>query len=200
MRVVVFDLETGGVDTYRSPIIQIGAVVLDTNALAIVDEPFECKVQFERGPDTEKALAMNSYDEAAWAAQAVPKAKAMERFAAFLEPYRTVCMESKKTHRQYYVARLMGYNAAAFDGPMLFRDARSVGVFMPADLRIVDVMQRAAWDSMCATEPNFSMRLKDVATRLLGEAAVASVELHDAVGDATLTAMVAIQIMTEDLV
>jgi oligoribonuclease (3'-5' exoribonuclease) len=67
-RIVFFDLETGGLDPRRHPIIQIGAVAVDADLVAI--ESFEIKVQFSRKKANRDSLRKNHYQPGVWAREA----------------------------------------------------------------------------------------------------------------------------------
>ena len=61
-----------------------------------------------------------------------------------LNRYRTIQFISKKG-KPYKVARLVGHNAASFDGPRLMALFKSMDLFLPADPRFRCTCQRALW-------------------------------------------------------
>ncbi len=142
MRLVFFDLETGGTELTR-PIIQIGAVAVDDQLNEL--EAFERKISFNVKDCTPDALALNSYLPREWEIHAVTLREALGDFSRFLTRYADVEMISQRTGRPYWVAQLAGHNAATFDGPMLQRACKIEGIFMPAAFLVLDTLQRAMW-------------------------------------------------------
>ena len=141
-KLVFFDLETGGLDPKRHPIIQVAAIAVDAGSLREV-ETFEQKVSFALEAADHEALSMNSYDEVAWQDAARPSLAA-SRFSEFLGRHATIERMSKR-QTPYYVAQLVGHNAAAFDGPFLKEWFSSLGLFLPASWHVLDTMQRVQW-------------------------------------------------------
>lgn len=139
---VYFDLETGGVlDTH--PDIQLAAIAIDENTWAEL-ETFEAKIAFDAATADPEALALNHYTPEAWAGAATVSLVS-RKFASFLERYRCLTMVSKRSGKPYSVAKLVGHNAATFDGPRLKRMFEKVGSFLPADPRVRCTCQRAFW-------------------------------------------------------
>lgn len=143
MHVVFFDLETGGTDHRKHPIIQIAAAAVDEQLNVV--ETFERKLAFDLATADPVALEINSYDAKRWQAEAISPLLACSDFARFLKPYSDVPMVSKRTGRAYAVARLAGHNAAGFDMPFLQAIFQATGQFLPADMRVLDTLQRAMW-------------------------------------------------------
>jgi hypothetical protein len=142
MRTVWIDTETGGLlDT--SPTIQIAAIAVDEQLRELAY--FERKLLFDLKDADPEALALNSYDLAAWSIEAVDPAMACDDFAIFLAGYKDVKCVSKRTGRPYYVAQIAGHNAAKFDGPRLQRLFKQHNLFLPATFLAWDTLQRAAW-------------------------------------------------------
>jgi DNA polymerase III epsilon subunit-like protein len=143
MKIIYFDLETGGV-LEQHPIIQIAAIAIDDATWQELDA-IEMKLQFNISDADPEALKINHYDAAVWRAEAIPVGQAIGRFARFLEPHKSLHLISKRSGRPYSVAQLAGHNAATFDGPRLQNMFRATGAFLPADPRVLDTMQRAMW-------------------------------------------------------
>lgn len=183
-RTVYFDLETGGLDPLRHPIIQIAAVVVDSEFTEL--ESFEVKVQVDEASCDPEAMQVNEYDAAVWAVEAVPPSEAAARFASFLSRHATVEKVSK-AGRPYKIARLAGYNAARFDGPFLRHFFKQQDRFLPGEFQVRDVMHLAIWyaDLYAESWPRFSL---DAACESLGLQPVPS---HDALVDTRQTVMVA---------
>ena len=180
-RITIFDLETGGMNPKRHPIIQIGAVRLTPDLQRY--KTFECKVQFDVRKADPSALSMNSYDAAAWEAEAVPAKKAAEKFAAFLEQGADVAKVSKRSGKKYKVAQLAAHNAG-FDSGFLFPWFKNLGVFLPAEWHVIDTIQVAAlYASLTGDRPD-SLSLSALSDHF-------DIELddaHDALADAVATA------------
>lgn len=142
MRLVFFDLETGGLDCKVHPIIQIAAIAVD-DSLDVIEE-IEIKLQFDEASATKEALEVVGYSSHNWS-NAIPPAAACTRFANFLKRYTDIRMVSQRTGNPYKVAQLVGHNAASFDGPFIHHLFQAHNVFMPASYRILDTLQRAMW-------------------------------------------------------
>jgi DNA polymerase III epsilon subunit-like protein len=137
MITVYFDFETGGVELTR-PSIQLAAVAMDG---AIELGAFEQKIAFREADADPTALELNHYTAQAWVDAKSPAVTA-SRFAAWLRPY-SVIDKTSKAGKPYRVARLAGYNAAAFDAPRL-REMFGTQ-FLPAEYPVRDVLQRAVF-------------------------------------------------------
>ena len=150
-KIVVFDLETAGLDIGK-PIIQIAAVAVDTWDQWRELGTFEVKIQFSEDDADAEALAINSYDPDTWKREATCPSLAASRFSAFLNQYRCVTCISKRG-KPYQVAKLCGHNASGFDGPrlrhfygeMLRNPGEQYGPFLPAHPSVLDTWQLAEW-------------------------------------------------------
>lgn len=182
---IYFDLETGGVMPTH-PNIQLAAVAVDEDTWHEISS-IEMKIMFDERRADPDALAMNHYTAEAWKDAAVPW-EACKRFAAFLDRFKSLEMVSKRTGNPYTVAKLVGHNAASFDGPRLFTMFRECDVFLPADPRVRCTCQRAMWyfDETGAVPP------KDLKLATLCEYfGVPVVESHEALADVRLTVQLA---------
>jgi DNA polymerase III epsilon subunit-like protein len=177
---VYFDLETGGVEP-RHPTIQLAAVAIAEDGSEA--DAFMARLQFNEADCDAEALKMNHYDPAAWA-NAIAPDRAVERFAVWLEPFRSVTLTSKRTGRDYTVAKLAGYNALTFDAPRL---RQLFGTrFTPWSHQIRDVLQRALFwfdEHPEAPRPE-NYRLATVAAYF----GLATDGAHDALADARMAA------------
>jgi DNA polymerase III alpha subunit (gram-positive type) len=140
---VYFDLETGGTSPAH-PDIQLAAIAVDEQTGAEL-EAFEVKLAFDDAKADPAALELNHYDRTVWNRDAVEPWLAVGRFVAFLERYRSLTLVSQRTGRPYTVAKLVGHNAATFDGPRLKALFEKHGRFLPADMRVRCTCQRALW-------------------------------------------------------
>lgn len=115
-KIVVFDLETGGLHE-DAPIIQLAAVAVDRDWNEI--DSYEVKIRFAADEADPEALKMNHYDAEIWEREAKPRGAVISEFSDFLNRHKCIEMVSKRTGAPYQVALLAGYNAATFDGPRL---------------------------------------------------------------------------------
>ena len=104
------DLETGGLNPKRHPIIQLAAVALDGESLAAV-ETIEIKVAFDEARANKHAIRKNSYDRITWKNEALNEREAAFRFAEFLKRHASIPMLARNGS-QYYLAQLVAHNAA----------------------------------------------------------------------------------------
>ncbi len=176
--IVYFDFETGGVEPHH-PSIQLAAVAWDGG---VELDAFEHKIAFKETDADPAALAMNHYDRAAWVDAKSPAIVAA-KFGAWLRPYCQVKKKSK-AGKDYFVARLSGYNAAAFDAPRL-RELFGAA-FLPAEYPVRDVLQRAVYhfDERPEAPKPESWKLTTVAAHFGIEVNGA----HDALADARICA------------
>ncbi len=178
-RIVVFDLETGGL-LENDPVIQLAAIAVNSEWSEL--ESYEAKINFnEEDADTE-ALKINHYDRDVWASQGKSRGSVVSEFSAFLLRHKCIEMVSKRTGSPYSVALLAGYNAATFDGPRLQRFF--AGAFLPAHPRVLCVMQRVLW--LAQEDPSFkpvSFQLTNVAKAL----GVTTDGAHDSLCDVRTT-------------
>lgn len=142
MKRVFFDLETGGIDPKRHPIIQIAAIATDAELNEL--ESFECKLRFNANECDPKALEANCFNAETWSKSAVSSPSAISDFSAFLGRHASVQQISKRTGRPYYVAQMVSYNGP-FDGDFLKEWYCIEGAFMPASYRVMCAMQRVLW-------------------------------------------------------
>lgn len=187
--IVFFDLETGGLDWTRHPIIQLAAVA--TDGAGAIHREFEAKLAFDEAAADPQALAMNHYTPEAWA-QAEPEDVVLRRFADWLAPFVSVPKTSAKG-RPYRVARLGGHNAAAFDGPFLQAAFRHHGIFLPADYHIFDTMSVALVVHLTTGRQYPSLKLVD----LCAVYGIPLAEAHDALADVKATAQLAQVLLSE---
>lgn len=156
MRFVVFDLETDDKFPATAQIIQIAAVAVDGEFNEL--DQFSRLVQFDVSKASKEALAINHYDEAAWKTHAKPVAQVLAEFCAWSRPFHDQARISKAGNG-YKVGTLCGYNAAAFDGPIIKRECERLKIFLPFDLRVRDAMQiaMAVCDFTNETPKNFQL-------------------------------------------
>ncbi len=184
MTSVYFDIETGGLE-FHHPNIQLAAIAVDDSTAKEI-ETFETKIAFEEWAATPEALKLNGYTPEAWA-EAPSQSMVVGEFEAFLNRHRSLTLISKRTRRQYMVAKLVGYNAAMFDGPRLFSMFEKYSRFCPADRRVRCVFQRAMWwfDEQRVAPPN-DFKLKTVCD-YFGLKGEETDKFHDALTDVRYT-------------
>lgn len=188
-QLVVFDLETGGVEDHH-PNIQIAAVALDAEWNE--RDTFEQKILFDELLADPEALELNSYDRDVWSGFGVPEHRAMALFCKWLDAHKSIDKVSARTGNSYRVARLCGHNASRFDFPRLHDACRSAGLFLPADFHVLDTLQACAWNfHRCREWPN-SLKLTVVCQHFGIEVG----DAHDALADCRMTAKLAKALLT----
>ena len=181
MKIVFFDLETGGTDWHIHPIIQIAAIAVNAELNEV--ETFERKIKFDESACDPKALSMNGYSEEIWSKEATCTKTVIRDFSKFLGRHSDIVRRSERTGNPYSVAQLAGYNAAAFDAPFLQALYKKSGDFLPASYRVMDVYQRAIWHFHEDGTTLESLKLGEVA-KLFG---VPLDKAHDALEDVRAT-------------
>ena len=183
---VYFDLETGGIEAHQ-PNIQIAAIALRDG---VEIAAFEHKIRFDDSVADPEALAINHYDAAVWANEAVTAETAVRAFSRFCRDHADLELLSKRTGRPYSVARLAGHNIVSFDIPRLRRMfEESTDSYLPACWWYpLDTYQRAIWhfaERDIPTPENYKLSTLAAHFGLDAEGA------HDALADVRLSAGVA---------
>ena len=179
---VYFDLETGGL-LPTHPDIQLAAVAINEETWEEL-ATFQEKIIFNAADAEQEALRMNHYEPAEWSRVGCDEAVVVANFADFLDCFKSLEMMSKRTKQPYKVAKLVGHNAANFDGPRLMAMFGRHQTFLPADPRVRCTQQRAMWwfDERGRT-PRYSYKLTD----LCNEFAIPFGTVHEALADVRLT-------------
>jgi DNA polymerase-3 subunit epsilon/ribonuclease T len=138
---IFVDIETGGLDPKRHPIIQIAAIAVDDTGEPV--EAFEAKVRFDERKANKHSLRKNHYHPGIWAKEAREPADVAQAFAQFLRRHARVPMISAKGEA-YFVAQLVAHNAA-FDGPFLQSWYERLNSYLPARRQVLCTLQRAIW-------------------------------------------------------
>lgn len=144
-RRVFIDLECGGLDPKRHPIIQIAAIAFDSEWEE--RERFEVKLKFDEADCDPEALKKICYDRRLWALHAVEPLTAHHRLSYFLREHATIEKTSRAKQVPYHLAQLFAHNAP-FDSAFLWHWHDSLrsehhGLFLPADHRIICTLQTA---------------------------------------------------------
>jgi DNA polymerase III epsilon subunit-like protein len=208
-KLVFIDIETGGLDSARHPIIQIAAIAFDTEtAVECPGGNFECKVKFREELCDPEALALR-YKPEDWTGALAP-AVANDRLSKFLREHATVERVSKAGH-PYLVAQLAGHNAAGFDVPFLRRWYERLNTedqqrkcprpprFFPASFHVLDTMHLALWKyggrtSAAGAQYPKSYKLADLCAHVGVE--LPEAQAHDALADVLATARLAWKLYT----
>ena len=181
-RLVFFDLETGGPDPKRHPIIQIADVAIDEQLEVL--EAFEAKIKFDPRRANAHSLRKNHYHPGVWAKEARDAREVAQDFAAFLRRHASV--DALSAHgKSYRVAQLAAHNAA-FDGPFLTTWFDKLQIYLPARRLILCTMQLAMWqfmENLSSAPKNFQLASLCEHFGVPFHAAAA----HEALGDATAT-------------
>ena len=180
---IAFDLESGGL-TPAHPDIQLAAVAIDEATWGEIDV-FQRKIQFNIDQADPHALEINHYDPAVWEREAVTEHACVSEFRRFVDRHKSLDLWSQRTSKTYPAARLVGHNAATFDGPRLKAMFDRHGYFLPADLRVRCTVQRALWffDEHPELARPRDMKLATLATYF----GIPVAGAHDALADVRLT-------------
>lgn len=92
-RLVVMDLETGGLDHQRHPVIQFAAIAVDHEWREL--DALELKVLFDEASAEPVALGLNGYDSDVWKRDGLLPDVARARIAAFLRRHATIEKKAK---------------------------------------------------------------------------------------------------------
>lgn len=140
-KLVFFDLETGGLNPKRHPIIQLAAVATDQGLTEL--ESLELKVRFDEVSVAKGRLQKSNYSRRCWAREAIDPSDAAKTLARFLRRHATVeqfCQNgSTRT-----VAQLVAHNAS-FDGPFLHSWFEGLAIYCPARFQVLCTLERAMW-------------------------------------------------------
>ena len=137
MATVYFDLETGGLDGKRHPIIQIAAIAVNDEYEEL--EVFERKILFREDGCDPTALKKNHFDPKVWQEEGVGPKEVASEFAAFTRRHATLENISQKG-RPYTSCQMAGHNAAVFDRKFLGDWYDRLGIYCPADWRVLDTV------------------------------------------------------------
>lgn len=196
MNVIVFDLETTGVDIHKDEIIQIGATVWELGKELFNKDTFEVKIKpSSNGKDSLDKMKsdgfQNSYDPALWLKEGLEPYQAFPKFATWVSRHGDLKRSAAKTGRSYYVAQGCGYNAAKFDHPFLLETCRKYGIFMPMDMRCWDTMQWAMMVFAAHKIEVENFKLETVAKAL----DIPLENAHDALADVIATAKISAKLL-----
>lgn len=128
MKLIVFDLETGGV-SMEHPVIQLAAAAIEVKGpdeVVLCDEPIDHRIRFDPSKCDPEALEINSYDEERWAEEAIEEGDALRSFIELCKRNRHMPLRSK-AGRPYNAAKLGGHNVIAFDIPRLLAMSKRHG-------------------------------------------------------------------------
>lgn len=181
-RLIFFDLETGGLDPKRHPIIQLAAIAVDEHLDVL--EAFEAKIKFDERRANAHSLRKNHYHPGVWAQKSREAKDVAKGFSEFLGRHASVPALSAQG-KLYHVAQLVAHNAA-FDGPFLTAWFDKLQIYLPARRLILCTMQLAMWQfvSEKASAPS-NYQLATLCDHFGVPFHAASA--HDALGDVTAT-------------
>lgn len=188
-RLVVFDLETGGLDPLQHPVIQVAMIALDSQWREV--DSLEVKVEFDLEAADPDALAKNSYSAEEWRLKAVSPSFARGYVTDFLKRHATLQKKGKNPpHRPYTVARLCGHNAARFDGEFLAAWFKKADLFCPAACyEVLDTLQLLRWFRLGVSDADGPESLElGMVCRWMG---IPLDNAHDALADVRATAELA---------
>ena len=144
-RTIYLDIETAGLDL-EDPIIEVAAVAVESTTYHVVDS-IDMKLAFEtKHLSNFTALGINKFSAQKWEKYALPSDVAAKKLSLFFKRYATVEKTSRKSGKEYTIARLAGHNSNAFDAPRIKRLFDLHGLFFhPEMLRTLDTEQKARW-------------------------------------------------------
>jgi DNA polymerase III epsilon subunit-like protein len=179
---VFVDLETGGPNPNRHPIIQLAAIAVDGRTLSTL-EAIEIKIQFDETKANKYSLRKNGYSRKSWNDNALQETVAAKRFAGFLRKHAGFHALAKDG-REFRLAQLVAHNAA-FDGPFLQAWYKRLDIFLPARFQVFCTLQRALWHFFEHSEdgPPHDFKLGTLCKHF----GVPLIGAHDALGDAQAT-------------
>jgi len=180
-RLVFIDLETGGIDPKRHPILQLAAIAVDDQLEML--EAFEAKIKFDSRKAKAHSLRKNHYHPGVWAKEARDGKEVAREFAEFLRRHATVPALSGRGE-PYNVAQLVAHNAA-FDAPFLATWYEKLGIYLPARRLVLCTMQLAMWQFAMSDQPPANFQLATLCKHLGVPFHAAAA--HDALGDVTAT-------------
>lgn len=182
---IFFDLETGGLDETRHPVIQFAGIAVGPGWAEL--ETLELKVKFDPATAEPDALRVNGWTAEAWRAALAPT-RAQSEITAFLLRHATLT-KTGRSGRPYQVAEVAAHNAP-FDARFLAAWFKRAGIFLPAAcFEALDTVDLARWVSRgWATE-------KRPANHKLGTLCehygIPHQDAHDALGDVRATVLLA---------
>lgn len=181
-RLIFFDLETGGIDPKRHPIIQLAAVAVDEHLEVL--EAFEAKIKFNPRQAKAQSLRKNHYHPGVWANDAREPKLVAQDFSEFLRRHASVPALSAQG-KPYQVAQLVAHNAA-FDARFLTAWYDKLNLYLPARRLVLCTMQLAMWRFVSGEDaPPANYQLATLCEYFGVPFHAASA--HDALGDASAT-------------
>ncbi len=181
-RLVFFDLETGGSDPKRHPIIQMAAIAVDEQLNVL--EAFEAKIKFDNRRANSHSLRKNHYHPGVWAKDVREAAAVAAELSEFLRRHATFPALSAQG-KPYQIAQLVAHNAA-FDGPFLAEWYDKQKLYLPARRLVLCTMQLAMWRFISGdTAPPSNYQLATLCEHFGVPFHAASA--HDALGDVAAT-------------
>lgn len=183
-RVVFFDLETGGLDPARHPVIQFAGIAVQ--GWETVAE-MEVKIHFDPSKADPEALRKNSFDPETWKVGAFPSHEAVRKIGDFLREHATLKKISKRGN-PWTACQLAAYNGMTFDWPFLRKLFTDHAAFCAGWPQTLDVYALVMWWATTAGEDRpEDLRLESVAPFL----GVEHGQAHDALADVRATIGVA---------
>lgn len=175
---VFLDVETGGLDPRRHPVIQVAAVAVDSDFREV--DAIEVKVRFDESRADPAALALSHYDSSVWAAAAVGPGDAVNAVRRFLLRYAAI--QEVSAGRVRRLARVAGHQVA-FDLAFLDELFGRVGVGRPWHRHALCTVALALW-----LMPGLKSYSLKALTERLG---VVNERPHEALSDVRATVAVA---------
>lgn len=181
--IVFFDLETGGLDETKHPIIQFAGIAVGAGWEEL--ETLELKIQFDTISADAEALKVNGWTAEAWATAETVN-RALSRITDFFLRHATL-QKVAKSGRCYQVAEVAAHNAP-FDARFLAAWFKRWGIFLPAAcFEALDTVDLARWVSRGNARRPENHKLGT----LCDFYGIVNEQAHDALGDARATVALA---------
>ncbi len=141
-KLIFFDIETGGLDRFKHPIIELAAIAVVAGSYEEI-ETFEAKIQFQVSQADEVALGVCKFTPSRWEQYALPRRVVSKNFSIFLRRYASI-ERTSKAGKKYRIAQLVAHNSS-FDGPFIQQWYRTQKRYLPASPQVLCSMQMALW-------------------------------------------------------
>lgn len=197
--IVWLDLETGGTDAAAHQVTQVAcAATIGKDFKLCNDDPtFERKVELVPERYTPAALDLQNYDEAVWAAEAMPVYEVLGQLERWLRGF--VHMTTSKAGKPYPVCHMAGYNLG-FDCDFLDATCKRNGpgprgYWLPLSKwrgGYLDVLDLVLWGRAF-----YNWTPKDVQLATVCGYFDIPIDAHDAMGDVLATIKLAQHVAAE---
>jgi DNA polymerase III epsilon subunit-like protein len=143
--IVVFDVQTSGLDPSRHSVIQFAGVAVEVPSWREL-EALEVKIRCDEAKADPEALRVSHYNRELWKKEAVTEATALTAITDFLERHATL-EKMSRAGEPYYVAKLCGHNSR-FGAEFLYKWFKRADEFLPAAAyEALDTLALSYWST-----------------------------------------------------